>query len=160
MNNLRIGFGYDIHRLVKGNSITIGGVNIPHNLTTDAHSDGDVLIHAICDAMLGALALNDIGYYFPNTDEQYKNISSLILLDKTNEIINNQGYRVNNIDTTIVTETPKIRDYAEQMKENISKVLNIHINQISIKATTNEKLGYIGNKEGIAAFAVVTIVSK
>ncbi|MCX7953616.1 MAG: 2-C-methyl-D-erythritol 2,4-cyclodiphosphate synthase [Bacteroidales bacterium] len=155
--NFRIGFGYDVHRITKGNYVVLGGVKIKTNFSVDAHSDGDVLIHAICDSLLGAANLRDIGYHFPNNSERYKNISSLDLLKKVNNLLQENNYKIQNIDSTIITEKPKISPYIQDMQKIISETLNIHLNKISIKATTNEKVGFIGREEGIAAFAVCLI---
>lgn len=157
--NIRIGNGYDIHKLVKGRKLILGGVEIPYDLGLLGHSDADVLIHAIMDAMLGALALGDIGKHFPPDDMKYKNISSIKLLEHVNNLINKKGYTVGNIDTVIQAEKPKILKYSPQMTEIISKTLGISHDCISIKATTMEGLGSIGRGEGISAHAV-TILQK
>ena len=158
----RIGNGYDIHRLVKGRNLIIGGVklNHPDNLGLDGHSDADVLSHSIMDALLGALSLGDIGKYFPPSDQKWKNANSLFLLSKVIELIRNQGWEVNNIDSVIVAERPKIMPNVKLMKENISEILNINKNLIGIKATTNEKLGPEGREEGISCHSVVLLVKK
>ncbi|MEA3496228.1 MAG: 2-C-methyl-D-erythritol 2,4-cyclodiphosphate synthase [Bacteroidota bacterium] len=153
----RIGFGYDVHKLEKGLDLIIGSVKIKHSKGCIAHSDGDVLIHAICDALLGASDLNDIGFHFPDTDEKYKNIESSYLLKKTVELIRNKGFEISNIDSTIVLQKPRIRDYIWQMKEKLATTMNINEGQISIKATTSEKLGFEGREEGVSAHAVVLI---
>ncbi|MCX7862520.1 MAG: 2-C-methyl-D-erythritol 2,4-cyclodiphosphate synthase [Bacteroidales bacterium] len=153
----RIGIGYDVHALIPGEFIIIGGVKIPNTHTTRAHSDGDVLLHAICDAMLGAAGLGDIGQHYPNNDHTYKNISSLLLLEKTLQLIIHSGYKIVNIDATIIAEKPKILAYSNEMKINISRVLKISEHQISIKATTNESIGFIGRGEGIAAIATILL---
>jgi 2-C-methyl-D-erythritol 2,4-cyclodiphosphate synthase len=155
----RIGIGYDVHRLVPGDFIVVGGVKIPHYYTCLAHSDGDVLLHSICDALLGAAGLGDIGKYFPNNDESYKGISSLILLEKTNYLLLENNYKIINIDSTFIAEKPKILSYVEEMKNNIAKILKIQKSEINIKATTSEKVGFIGREEGIASMAVVLIES-
>ena len=146
--NFRIGNGYDIHRLVEGRSLIIGGIklNHPENLGLDGHSDADVLSHSIMDALLGALSLGDIGKYFPPSDLKWKNADSLLLLSKVIELIRKQGWEINNIDSVIVAERPKILPYVEQMKKNISKTLQIEDNLIGVKATTNEKLGPVGRE--------------
>ena len=156
---IRIGNGYDIHRLVKGRSLIIGGVklNHPDKLGLDGHSDADVLCHSIMDALLGALALGDIGKYFPPSDQKWKNADSLLLLSKIILIIRKQGWEVNNIDSVIVAERPKIKPHVEQMKKNISNTLNIEDSFIGIKATTNEKLGPEGREEGISCHSVVLL---
>lgn len=154
---MRIGIGYDIHRLVEGRDLVIGGVKIPYDLGLLGHSDADVLIHAICDALLGALALGDIGQHFPNTDPQYKDISSMILLEKVNSLITGNGYITNNVDSVIIAEKPKLAPFIPIMQENIARVLNISTKSVSIKATTAEKLGSIGQGKGISAEAVVSV---
>ncbi len=158
----RIGNGYDIHRLSKGRNLIIGGVKLTHpdDLGLDGHSDADVLIHSIMDALLGALSLGDIGKYFPPSDEKWKNANSLILLSKVIELIRNEGWEVNNIDSVIVAERPKIMPYIKLMKNNISEILNIDENLIGIKATTNEKLGPEGREEGISCHSVVLLEKK
>ena len=158
----RIGNGYDIHRLVKGRDLIIGGITLQHpdKLGLDGHSDADVLSHSIMDALLGALSLGDIGKYFPPTDEKWKNADSLVLLSKVIELIRNKGWEVNNIDSVIVAERPKIKPFVELMKENISRVLHIEHNLIGIKATTNEKLGPEGREEGISCQSVVLLEKK
>ncbi len=156
---LRIGNGYDIHRLVNGRNLIIGGVKLfhPDNLGLDGHSDADVLTHSIMDALLGALSLGDIGKYFPPSDEKWRNVDSLFLLSKVIELIRKEGWEVNNIDSVIVSERPKINPYVQLMKKNISKILQIDDNSIGIKATTNEKLGPEGREEGISCHAVVLL---
>ncbi len=158
----RIGNGYDIHRLKAGRSLIIGGIklNHPSNLGLDGHSDADVLTHSIMDALLGALSLGDIGKYFPPSDEKWKNANSLELLSKVMKLIRNKGWEVNNIDSVIVAERPKINPYVELMKENISNILDIEISLIGIKATTNEQLGPEGREEGISCHSVVLLKSK
>ncbi|MCL4119398.1 UNVERIFIED_CONTAM: hypothetical protein GTU68_010974 [Idotea baltica] len=154
---MRIGHGYDVHALGAGNSITLGGVSIPHNQSLLAHSDGDVLLHAIIDALLGAAGLGDIGYHFPDTEEQYENINSRFLLHKTLFLLTNKGWKVGNIDSTIIAQTPKLMTYIPSMKEHIAHDLQIDITQINIKATTTETLGFAGRKEGIAAHSVALL---
>jgi len=156
--NLRIGQGFDVHRLENNKNFILGGVKIPHYKGALAHSDGDVLIHAICDALLGAANLGDIGKHFPDSSEKYKGIDSKILLAETNLMINNKGYIINNIDCTVCLEKPKISEYIELMQIEISNTLQISKEQVSIKATTNEKLGYVGNEEGVWAQAVVLLI--
>tara|TARA_B100000242_G_scaffold144107_1_gene102656 strand:- start:297 stop:800 length:504 start_codon:yes stop_codon:yes gene_type:complete len=158
----RIGNGYDIHRLKAGRNLIIGGIKLKHpaNLGLDGHSDADVLTHSIMDALLGALSLGDIGMYFPPTDEKWKNANSLELLSKVIILIRNKGWEVNNIDSVIVAERPKIKPYVELMKENISNILDIEISLIGIKATTNEKLGPEGREEGISCHSVVLLKKK
>lgn len=155
--SFRIGIGYDVHALIPGNEIVLGGVKIPHTLTTKAHSDGDVLLHALCDALLGAAALGDIGKHFPDTDSTYKGISSLILLEKTYALLKQAGYIVANVDITVIAEKPKISLYSAEIIRNIAHTLKIETSQVSVKATTNEKIGFIGRNEGIAAIAVALI---
>ena len=158
----RIGNGYDIHRLVTDRELIIGGVNLkhPNNLGLDGHSDADVLIHSIMDALLGALSLGDIGKFFPPSDDKWKNADSLLLLSKVIDLIRNQGWEVNNIDSVIVAERPKIKPYVELMRRNISNTLEIEDNLIGIKATTNEKLGPEGREEGISCHSVVLLEKK
>ncbi len=155
----RIGNGYDIHKLVMGRDLIIGGVELPHpdNLGLDGHSDADVLSHSIMDALLGALSLGDIGKYFPPTDQKWKNANSLFLLSKVIELIRKEGWDINNIDSVIVAERPKIKPYVELMKNNISNTLQINVNCIGIKATTNEKLGPEGREEGISCHSVALL---
>jgi 2-C-methyl-D-erythritol 2,4-cyclodiphosphate synthase len=156
---LRIGYGYDVHRLVVGRKLIIGGVNIPYKLGLKGHSDADVLIHAIMDALLGAAALGDIGRHFPDTDEKYKGISSLNLLQIVNEKIIEKGYTINNIDATLIAQKPKLAPYIDEMKTIICKLLKIDSDNVNIKATTTEGLGFEGREEGIAACAVCIIES-
>lgn len=160
--DLRIGNGYDIHRLVKGRNLIIGGVKLQHpdDLGLDGHSDADVLIHSIMDALLGALSLGDIGKYFPPSDEKWKNVDSLFLLSKVIELIRKKGWEVNNIDSIIVAERPKITSHVELMKQNIANTLKIDPSFIGIKATTNEKLGAEGREEGISCHAAVLLFKK
>lgn len=156
--NIRIGFGYDVHKLEKGLKFLLGGVEIPFEKGPVAHSDGDVLIHAICDALLGALALGDIGKHFPDTSDEYKNINSRILLKRTYELIRQNGYYLGNLDTTICLQAPKIQEYLGSMRRNIAEDLNTDMNQVSIKATTTEKMGFIGKGNGVSAYAVVLLL--
>lgn len=153
----RIGSGIDFHKLAEGRELWIGGVMIPHYKGAMGHSDADVLLHAICDALLGALCLGDIGVHFPDTDPMYKNIDSKILLQKTVELIKKEGYTIVNIDTTICLETPKIRSYVEQMQKAIAGIAGINVKDISIKATTTEQMGFAGREEGLAAYATVLL---
>lgn len=155
----RIGYGIDYHQLVKDREFWLGGILIENEVGGLGHSDADVLLHAICDALLGALALGDIGTHFPDNDPQYKNVDSKILLRKTYELILHQGYQINNIDATICLETPKLSPYIPEMKSVIAEILHTTENQISIKATTAEKMGFVGRKEGIAAHAVALLVA-
>ena len=156
----RIGSGVDFHQLVEGRDLWIGGVKIPHTKGALGHSDADVLLHAICDAMLGALALGDIGIHFPNTDQTYKGIDSKILLKHCYDLISSKGYVVVNIDSTICLELPKIKPYTNDMQQSISAILNISLNDVSIKATTTEKMGFAGREEGLFAYATVLLAKK
>jgi len=155
--NIRVGNGYDVHKLAENRKLIIGGVEIPHYKGSVAHSDGDVLIHAICDALLGAANLNDIGYHFPDTDPAFKNISSLVLLEKTRELISGKGYIIVNIDAVICLQTPKLKPFVPAMKEKLAAAMNTSVDNVSVKATTTEKLGFVGNEEGISAYAVVLL---
>ena len=157
---MRIGFGYDVHRLSEDRKLFLGGVDIPAEKGASGHSDADVLLHAVCDALLGAAALGDIGKHFPDTDSAYKNISSLLLLKKVKDLLSDKGYSINNIDSTIILEKPKILKYSEMMIKNIAEVLEIKPNQVSIKATTSEGMGFVGISEGIACYAVALIMEK
>ena len=152
---LRIGNGYDVHKLVEGRKLILGGVEIPHTKGVLGHSDGDVLIHAIMDAMLGALALGDIGQHFPDTDMKYENIDSTILLTRVKELIAERGYRVINLDSIIVLQKPKVKPYIEAMRKRVAEVLEIDIDQVSVKATTEEKLGFTGDESGVKSYCVV-----
>ena len=154
---MRVGLGYDVHRLVEGRPLILGGVEIPHTLGLLGHSDADVLVHAIMDALLGAAALGDIGKHFPDTDEQYKGISSMKLLSRVGELILEAGYVVENIDATVIAQRPRLRPYIEQMEKNIAGVLGLDVGQINIKATTEEGLGFSGREEGIAAQAICAL---
>ena len=156
----RIGFGIDFHQMVEGRDLWIGGVKIPHSKGSLGHSDADVLLHAICDALLGALALGDIGIHFPNTDDSYKNIDSKILLVKTFEMIKAKNYRVVNIDSSICLEAPKIKKYSAAMCEGIARILEIETGDVSVKATTTEKMGFVGREEGLVAYATVLLELK
>lgn len=156
----RIGIGYDVHKLLQGRKLIIGGVEIPHEKGLLGHSDADVLLHAICDALLGALNLGDIGKHFPDTSDKFKDIDSKILLKRTFELVKRKGYSVNNIDSFLILEKPKIMKYSDQMREVISEILEISTEDISIKATTSEQLGFVGREEGASAQAVVLLVSK
>jgi len=156
----RIGFGIDFHQLVEGRDLWIGGVKIPFAKGAMGHSDADVLLHAICDALLGALSLGDIGKHFPNTDDTYKNIDSKILLEKAFTLIEERKYAVVNVDTTVCLEQPRLMQYADAMRAIISNILRISIDDVSIKATTTEKMGFIGKGEGLAAYATVLLVRR
>lgn len=154
---MRIGHGYDVHKLVEGRKLIIGGVEIPHSLGLLGHSDADVLLHAVSDALLGAAAMGDIGGMFPDTDEKFKDADSLFLFKCVVERLQENGYYVVNIDSTILAQKPKMKPYINSMRENIAKVCNLDINDVSVKATTEEGLGFTGRQEGIAAHAVVLI---
>lgn len=158
--NMRIGHGYDVHRLVEGRDLILGGVNIPHHLGLLGHSDADVLLHAISDALLGSLALGDIGKHFPDTDEQYKGADSLELLACVYELVKAKGYAVVNVDATILAQAPKLAPYIPQMRLNIARALETELDAISVKATTEEKLGFTGEEKGIAAHAVCLVYRK
>lgn len=153
----RIGFGFDVHQLKEGHSFWLGGIKLNHTKGAVGHSDADVLIHAICDALLGAAALGDIGKHFPNTSPAFKNIDSKILLKKVIELITEKKYSIGNIDCTLCLEKPKILPHINEMRKVLAQVMNISINDISIKATTNEKLGYVGREEGVCAYAAALI---
>ena len=153
----RIGFGYDVHALVPDRELWLGGIKIPHTLGLLGHSDADVLIHAICDAMLGAANLKDIGYHFPDTSSNFKNIDSKILLKECDRLIKEKGYTISNIDSTICAQKPKLKDYIDPMRECLAQVLELDPDRVSVKATTTEKLGFVGKEEGIAAQAVVLL---
>jgi len=153
----RVGIGYDVHVLAPGYDLVIGGVKIPHEKGLKGHSDADVLVHAICDALLGALSLGDIGHHFPDTDPEFKGISSLKLLSRVSELIREKGYTVVNVDSVVVAQRPKLAPFIEDMKKNISSVLGILPAQVSVKATTTERLGFEGREEGISAQAVVLL---
>ena len=154
---IRVGFGFDVHRLVEGRDLWLGGIKLEHELGLLGHSDADVLIHAICDALLGAANMRDIGYHFPDNAGEFKNIDSKILLAKTVELIATKGYRVGNIDATVCAERPKLKAHIPTMQEVLAKTMNIDVEDVSIKATTTEKLGFIGREEGISAYATVLI---
>lgn len=157
---MRIGFGYDVHRLVEGRDLWLGGIKIPCELGLLGHSDADVLIHAICDSLLGALGLRDIGYNFPDTSEEFEGIDSKILLQRTMQLVDREGYEVENIDSTICAEYPKLNPHIEQMQSVLSGIIGCSPRDVSIKATTNEKLGFVGQREGIVAYAVVLLRRK
>lgn len=152
---MRIGFGFDVHQLSEGRELWLGGIKIPHVKGSLGHSDADVLLHAICDAILGALALGDIGTHFPETDETYKGIDSKVLLQKVIELAVAKGYRVGNIDASLCLEKPKVMRYASEMRQQIAAICNITPDDVSIKATTNERMGFVGREEGLTAYAVV-----
>ena len=154
---IRIGNGYDVHRLVAGRKLILGGIDISHATGLDGHSDADVLLHALCDALLGAVGAGDIGTHFPDNDPQWKGISSLILLEQVIATCRDKGFEISNIDTIIVAQKPKLAPYLTEMKKNISQAMDIDIGQINIKATTTEQLGFAGKEEGIAAYAVALL---
>lgn len=155
----RVGIGYDVHRFAEGRELILGGVKIPSNIGLLGHSDADVLLHAICDALLGAASLGDIGKHFPTNSRKYKGISSLVLLEHVGILIADKGYRVGNIDATVILQSPKIAVYTKRMQKKIAHVLHLQSSQISVKATTNERLGALGRTEGAAAFAVAIVSS-
>lgn len=156
----RIGHGYDVHRLVEGRALVLGGVTIPYELGLDGHSDADVLVHAVMDAILGAAALGDIGGLFPDTDPAYKGADSMKLLEHVISVIGENGYIIGNIDATVIAQRPKLKPYIEQMRENIASVCKVDVDAVNVKATTEEKLGFTGNGEGMAAHAVCLIEKK
>lgn len=157
---LRIGHGYDVHKLAEGRKLIIGGVEIEHTKGLLGHSDADVLAHAICDALLGAAALGDIGKHFPDNDDRYKNADSLILLERVCELIRSKGYEISNVDSTVLAQAPKLRPYIDNIRSRLAKAMNIDIDEVSVKATTEERLGFTGREEGIAAHAVVLLLSE
>jgi 2-C-methyl-D-erythritol 2,4-cyclodiphosphate synthase len=157
---MRIGHGYDVHRFTDGDEIVIGGVKIPHDKSLLVHSDGDVLIHAIADALLGAMGERDIGFFFPDNDEKYKNIDSKLLLKAVNDRLLENGFEIEYIDSTIIAQAPKMAPYIENMRRSLSNTLNIDYSRINVKATTEEKLGFTGRKEGIASHAVCILKEK
>ena len=157
---MRVGMGYDVHKLVAGRDLIIGGVKIPHTLGLLGHSDADVLLHAIMDALLGAAALGDIGKHFPDTDPQYKGISSMVLLEHCYQLMDKEGYEINNLDSIIMCEAPKMAPHIQKMRENVASKLHCDISQINIKATRGEKLGFVGRQEGMVAQAVVLLRKK
>ena len=156
--NIRIGNGYDIHKLVAGRPLILGGIEIEHTLGLLGHSDADVLTHAIMDALLGALSLGDIGHYFPPSDPKWKGANSMMLLEQVLEIIQSQGWKIGNIDSTIVAEQPKLKPHLKKMRSSLARAMSLEIDRVSIKATTNEKLGPTGREEGICAYAVILLV--
>jgi len=155
--SFRIGFGIDFHQLVEDRDLWLGGVKIPHVKGAKGHSDADVLLHAICDAMLGALALGDIGVHFPDTDQAYKNIDSKILLKRSYDLITDKGYKVVNVDSSLCLEAPKIKPYVVSMQETIAGILALTVDDVSVKATTTEKMGFVGREEGLVAYATVLL---
>lgn len=156
----RFGMGYDVHRLTEGRRLILGGVEVPHALGLLGHSDADVLLHALSDALLGAAALGDIGQHFPDTDPTYEGADSLVLLARVMELLGEKGYVVGNADCTIVAQRPKLKDYLPEMQENIARTLGVTLGDVNVKATTEERLGFTGREEGIAAYAVVGIEKK
>ncbi len=160
MSDLRIGHGYDVHRLIEGRKLILGGVEIPHTLGLLGHSDADVLIHAIMDSIIGALGLGDIGKHFPDTSNEYKNISSILLLKNVKEMLDQKNASIVNIDATLILQKPKIAPYINYMKENIAAALGCRADNVNVKATTEEKLGFTGNEEGVSAHSVVLIEIK
>lgn len=154
---MRIGFGYDVHALAEGLPFVICGVKVESEKGCVAHSDGDVAIHALCDALLGAVALGDIGKHFPDTDNSYKGIDSTILLRRTIDLLRNEGYKVGNVDITIALQRPKLRPHIDQMRERLAEVMGVEVSAVSVKATTTEKLGFTGREEGVAAYAVALV---
>ena len=160
VNRMRIGSGYDAHRLTEGRDLVLGGVKIPYEKGLLGHSDADVLLHAVMDALLGAAALGDIGLHFPDSDDAYKGISSMTLLEKTMEILEDKGYRIVNVDATVIAQAPKLRPYIDRMRENIAAALKMKTEDVSVKATTEEGMGFTGTGEGIAASAVCLIEEK
>lgn len=158
--NIRIGFGYDMHRLQEGRELWIGGVKIAYRMGLEGHSDADVLIHAICDALLGAANLRDIGYHFPDTSPEFKDVGSAILLKKCSGLLEKHGYYVGNIDATVCAEQPKLNPFIPSMQQTLANVIGVETDSISIKATTSEKMGFVGREEGITAYAVALIEKK
>lgn len=154
---IRVGFGFDVHQLKEGKDLWIGGIKISHTKGSVGHSDADVLIHAICDALLGAAGMRDIGFHFPDTSGEFKDIDSKILLARVMELLKKENYSIGNVDCTLVLENPKINPHIDTMKKTLAQILNIESNDIGIKATTNEKMGYVGREDGICAYAVVLI---
>ncbi len=154
---IKVGFGYDVHKLGEGEELWIGGIHVPHSKGSIGHSDGDVLIHAICDALLGAANLRDIGFHFPDTSEDFKGIDSKILLGRTVRLIKEKGFEISNIDSTVCLEKPKLKDLIPEMQTVLAKVMEIDSEDIAIKATTSEKLGFVGTQDGVTAYASVLI---
>ena len=155
--NIRVGFGFDVHRLVEGRELWLGGIRLEHERGLLGHSDADVLIHAICDALLGAANMRDIGYHFPDTAGEFKNIDSKVLLKKTVDLILTKGYKVGNIDATVCAERPKLKAHIPEMQQTLARVIGVDADDVSIKATTTEKLGFTGREEGISAYATVLV---
>ena len=159
MSNFRIGHGYDVHKLEEGKKFIIGGIEIDHEKGAVGHSDADVVIHVICDALLGALSLGDIGKHFPDTDNKYKGIDSKILLQKVMKLVKEEKYQISNVDVTILLQKPKLRNYIDSMRDTLSNIMEINKSQISVKATTTERLGFVGREEGVAAHCVCILKS-
>lgn len=157
-NYMRIGFGYDVHQLVEGRPLILGGIEIPYEKGLLGHSDADVLLHAICDALLGAVALGDIGAHFPDTDERWRGADSKMLLREVAKLVARQGYRIGNVDATVAIQAPKLRPYIDQMRQTIASILGIYMDEVSVKATTTERMGFVGTGQGVSAYAV-TLVS-
>jgi 2-C-methyl-D-erythritol 2,4-cyclodiphosphate synthase len=157
MVNIRVGYGYDVHQLAEGRDLWLGGVQIPYEKGLSGHSDADVLLHAICDALLGASGLRDIGYQFPDTDANFKGIDSKILLQRVQSLISDKGFAVGNLDCTLIAEAPKIKPYIEAMQTAISEILQIPADHVAIKATTSERMGFVGRMEGMAAHCVTLL---
>ncbi len=154
---VRVGFGFDVHQLKAGKELWLGGIKLSHSKGAVGHSDADVLIHAICDALLGASGMRDIGFHFPDTSSEFKGIDSKILLTRVNDLLIQEGYSIGNIDCTLVLEQPKINPHIVDMKKTLAAILNVEVNDIAIKATTNEQMGYVGREEGVCAYAVALI---
>lgn len=159
MQNFRIGHGYDVHRLVENRKLILGGVTVPYERGLLGHSDADVLTHAVMDAVLGAAALGDIGRHFPDTDEAYRGADSIVLAAHVRDLLSARGYRVNNIDATVIAQRPKLAPYIDTMRDNLARVFGVEPNAVNVKATTEEKLGFTGSGDGIAAHAVATIIA-
>ncbi|WP_373704707.1 2-C-methyl-D-erythritol 2,4-cyclodiphosphate synthase [Porphyromonas loveana] len=160
MKPFRIGFGFDVHRLSEGYPLWLGGIRLEHTSGLIGHSDADVLIHALCDALLGAVALRDIGYHFPPSDEQYKGIDSKILLRRVMELVREEGYELGNVDATIAAERPKLKEHIPAMQQTLAEVMGAEVSEVSIKATTTERLGFTGREEGISAYVVALLIAK
>ena len=154
---VRVGFGFDVHQMKEGKELWRGGIKLEHSRGAVGHSDADVLIHAICDALLGAAGMRDIGFHFPDTSSEFKGIDSKILLDRVAQLLKKEGYSIGNIDCTLVLEQPKVNPHIDEMKKVLASILNVEVNDIGIKATTNEKMGYVGREEGVCAYAVALI---
>lgn len=158
--SLRIGYGYDVHQLAEGEDLIVGGIHVPHHLGSVGHSDADVLLHVICDALLGALALGDIGTHFPDTDPAYKGIDSKVLLKRTYELVKQEGWALANVDSTVCLQLPKLKPHIPTMQAIVAELLDVEPNQIGIKATTTERLGFVGEQKGISAHAVVLLAKQ